>query len=184
MHVKSWVMSALIAALWWPLGLLAQPHPDEPMSIKANVVELDEYSGLFTYQGEVQVEQIVGAERIRLQADKLTLHSSDQGVDKIFASGNPVHYQERGGAQAEVDAVGERFEYSRDTAQIVVSGDARVERAGNVLRGERVIYHLEEQKVTVPATKAESGPSRRGVEAVIVPNSGFFEEQSNGSAEK
>ena len=173
--MKKIVAVTVLVSLTWPAMLMAQPNPDVPMYIKANVVEMDEFSGLFTYQGEVRVEQVDGAGITRLQADKLTLHSADDGVDNIVATGDPVKYQERGANQIAVDAVGQRFEYLRATEEIVVSGDARVERAGNVLRGERVVYDLREQKVTVPGANTGETSSRRGVEAVIVPNSSFFE---------
>jgi lipopolysaccharide export system protein LptA len=173
--VKNPLALVLLASLGWPLLLRAQPNAELPVYIKADAAELDERTGVFTYKGGVRIEQVIGTETVLLQADELILHSSNNGIDSIIASGQPVNYEEQHADLSVLQAVGQRFEYSQATQQIVVTGDARIERGGNLLSGERLVYDLQDQKVTVPGLAADPAAAGGKVKTLLLPTSELFE---------
>ena len=148
--------------------LSAQPDAEAALYITADDVMMDEAKGVSVYRGHVMLEQ----EGIRLQAVNMSVYYSDDRVEKIIATGDPVRYHELRSNGRPMTALGERLEYSVMQKQIVMSGNAQVENEGNLLQGHSILYNLTDSTARV---LSDSAGAR--VKTVIEPSSELFKEK-------
>ncbi len=81
----------LIAASVAHPALGLSTDKDQPIYLEADSVEIDEVSGVSTYQGNVIVTQ--GS--LKLWADKMWIHRKNGITEKIVTRGEPTHFRQR-----------------------------------------------------------------------------------------
>ncbi len=135
---------------------------EQPIRIQSDTAERDEKQGLTTYRGQVHMAQ--GS--LRIEADSVTIHSTNNKVTKIVALGNPARYQQlpEQGKQV-VKATGKTIKYFVDSEKLQLIEQASVDQGGSILKGEQIDYDIQSSLMKAGQT---GKPTR--VEMVIQPS--------------
>lgn len=125
---------------------------DQPMTIEADRVELDDAKGISTYHGNVKVTQGT----LVLTGDLMTVHSKGNDVQKVIMLGNPATYRQRpDGKDQDVRAKSERMEYYTDPERVILLKQAEVLQRGDILRSERIEYDVARDHVNAGTSKPD-----------------------------
>lgn len=156
---------ALAALLAGANALAAPPAADRPFYIEADQVVIDDRKGISVYSGSVRLSQ----DGVELRADKITVHSPAQRLERVVAEGNPVHYEQKGGPQGrDTRAEARRVEYDVKSRNLLLLDQAHLWQGQNEFSGERIEYDTRREVVT--ATRSEAEDSR--VRVIIQPEPG------------
>jgi lipopolysaccharide export system protein LptA len=133
----------------------------QPITITADRAEIDERRGTSTYTGNVVLTQ----GDVRMEADRLLVHTKDGDLQSINAEGNPVRYQavRNGGEPLQGNSL--RMRYEADTGILLLLDKAEFWQGPNRFSGERIQYDRKEARVT--AGQGENGGER--VQVTIQP---------------
>jgi len=117
-----------------------------PIDITSDTVEADQKKNSITFKGNVVAKQ----EDTTLYANTMVVHydPDTKKLREIIATGNVKI------VQLERRATGQRATFDQEENKIVLDGDAVVREGENVLRGERVIYYVNEERSVVEGGKA------------------------------
>lgn len=137
------------------MGLLALTSPSWaasadrrlPLSIEADRKHTDYKNGLAIYEGRVILTQ----GQLRLSADKATLRLRDGQLERAMFEGQPVTYEDRDDTGLMIKAVARKMDYQVQDETLTLTGQARIERAGDTLASERIVYHLKSEVVDAGA---------------------------------
>jgi len=113
-----------------------------PVEITAQKLEFDYRKLELTYEGGVMVKQ----GEMTLRADRLRVvlnESGEERVQEIMAKGNVLIQQ------GERVAAGEQAVFDRESDTVVLSDGATLREGANVVKGERVIVYLKEERSVV-----------------------------------
>ncbi len=132
---------------------------EQPIRIQSDTAERNEKNGQTTYSGKVEMTQ--GS--LRIEADRITIHSKGSKVTHIIAMGSPARYQQQPELDKElVKATGNTIQYYIDTEKLHLIEQASVKQGGATLKGERIDYDIQSSIMKAGTTES---PSR--VEMVI-----------------
>jgi lipopolysaccharide export system protein LptA len=150
---RSAYLSILMITLLLPLrGWALSTDRDQPMTIEADRVELDDAKGVSTYHGNVKVTQGT----LVLTGDLMTVHSKGNDVQKVIMLGNPATYRQRpDGKDQDVRAKAERMEYYVDPERVILLKQAEVLQRGDILRSERIEYDVASDQVNAGTSKPD-----------------------------
>jgi lipopolysaccharide export system protein LptA len=127
-----------------------------PIDISSETVEGDQKQNTVTFKGNVIAKQ----ENTTVYANLLviTYDSENKGVKQIVASGNVkvVSLDRR--------ATGQRVIFLQNEKKVILEGDAVIREGENVVRGERVIYYMEEERSVI-----EPGKGGRVTTTIVPP---------------
>lgn len=139
-----------------------------PITVSADSARLDDGKGIATYTGKVELVQ----GETRLNAERVVLFRSADGLNRIEANGNPARYQQPvAEGEGETDAKARNITWSASDKELTFERDAVIEQGGNVFRGDIIHYDTEHRVVTAQGSKdTGEGPGR--VEMVIQPRNG------------
>ena len=134
-------MTALLlaVALLSPAGPTPPKTGPTPVDIRADRLELDQKSGRAHFEGSVEVVQ--GALTLRCVRLKAR-----------YAKGRIVALDAEGEVQLSGDgwtANAARAAWDRAAGRLVLTGDPRIRRGGDTLRGARVLVWPDEERVVV-----------------------------------
>ncbi|NIB41861.1 lipopolysaccharide transport periplasmic protein LptA [Pseudomaricurvus alkylphenolicus] len=118
---------------------------DQPIHISSDRAERNDKQGMTVYSGSVQMDQ--GS--LRILADKVVIHSIDNQVSKIVATGKPAHYQQQPSQEKQlVIATGNTIEYMIDGEKIHLIENASLRQDdGTTMTGKRINYDIKESVV-------------------------------------
>lgn len=142
-------------------GVLAlASDKQQPIHISSDSAERNEKKGVTTYIGAVQMDQGT----LRIMADKVVIHSVNNEISKIIATGKPAEYQQKPSPEKQlVIAKGDTIEYMLDKEKLHLINNASLrQNDGTTMTGKRIDYNMKESLV-----KAE-GQSER-IHMVIQP---------------
>ena len=124
---------------WHATSALAQKADrDMPLNMEADRVTVDDSNQTSTFGGNVQMRQ--GS--MLIEAGKIVITQDKQGYSQVTASGQPAHFrQKRDGTNEFADGYGERIVYDSYAEIAEFIGRARVQREGDDVRGEHIIYN-------------------------------------------
>lgn len=145
-------------------SVLAQPG-NAPITVEADQLEINQKSGVSTYQGDVRLQQ----QTLLLLANHLELHSDQDGVKQAYAEGAPVHLEHRDpetGALTRAEA--SRMEYRLGEGVLELKGNARLWREGEEFSGSHLIYESDTQVVRAFGDK--QGEENGRVRMILQPN--------------
>lgn len=128
-----------MTALLLLAALLAPPPAAEPVDIRADRLELDQKAGRARFEGAVQVVQ--GA--LTLRCATLAARYADGRIVSLTAEGTVQLTGDGWTAEAR------RAEWDRAAGRLVLTGDPRIRRGGDSLRGEKVLVWPDEQRVVI-----------------------------------
>ena len=185
-------LRTLVLALLAPLAWTAAPavafdlDSDTPIRVNADNARLDEGRGIATYTGTVELEQ----GNTRLNADRVVLYRTDDGLSRIEASGTPARYRQPGDSgKGETDARALNIIWSATDDRLTFERNAVIEQNGNLFRGDVIHYDTADRVVTAEGG-ADTGEGSGRVEMVIQPrsadrrtDSSTDEQESDGRSE-
>ncbi|HHH44996.1 MAG TPA: lipopolysaccharide transport periplasmic protein LptA [Gammaproteobacteria bacterium] len=131
---------SLIPASGWALS----SDREQPMLIEADRAELDDTKGISIYRGNVKVTQGT----LVLTGELMTVYNQGNDVEKVIMEGKPATYKQRpDNKDQDVRARAQHMEYFTNPEKIVLTGQAEVDQAGDVLRSERIVYDVPTDRV-------------------------------------
>ncbi|PIV20733.1 MAG: lipopolysaccharide transport periplasmic protein LptA [Deltaproteobacteria bacterium CG_4_8_14_3_um_filter_45_9] len=116
-----------------------------PIDITSDTVEADQKTNTVIFKGNVVAKQ----EDTTLYANTLTI-TYDQNTKKlkeIVAVGNVKV------VQLDRRATGQKATFDQDKNKVVLDGEAVVREGTNVIRGERIIFYVDEERSVVEGGK-------------------------------
>ena len=165
MSAKRTLLRLAAALCCWPLSAAALPEDrHQAIEIQSREAVREEAKGLTVYSGDVTITQ--GS--IRIDADRVTVHSEGSDITRIVCIGRPARYRQ----QPEPDsglviASGNTIQYDLGTDVILLTGNASLEQDEATLSGERIEYDLKQEVIRATGGD-ESGTER--IRMVIPPS--------------
>jgi lipopolysaccharide export system protein LptA len=116
-----------------------------PIDIQSDTVEASQKQNMVTFKGNVVAKQ----EDITLYANMVVVYYSPdtKKLSQILATGN-VRI-----TQLERRATGQKAIFQQDENKVILEGDAVLREGENVIRGERVIYYVDEERSVIEPAK-------------------------------
>ncbi len=138
----------------------------QPIHISSDRAERDEKKGITTYSGSVQMDQ--GS--LRIMADKVVIHSVENEISKIVATGAPATYQQKPSPEKPlVVAKGNTIEYRLNDEQLFLINNASLrQNDGTTLTGKRINYDM---KASVVKAEGNNNTQSDRIHMVIPPKS-------------
>jgi lipopolysaccharide export system protein LptA len=120
---------------------------NKPINIDSDTVEANQKQNTITFAGNVVAKQ----EDVTLYANTLVVHyqseNENRKIKEIIASGNVKI------VQLDRRATSRKATFYQDENKVVLDGDAVVRDGENVIRGDRVIYYVNEERSIVEGGK-------------------------------
>jgi lipopolysaccharide export system protein LptA len=145
---------------------------DQPISIKAARLEIDQKKGISTYEGSVEMQQ--GS--MIITATRIVVHHKNNEVSRIEADGAPVKIRQRPAPdKEETRAEARRIEYDLKAATLRLTGKAHIWQDGNEFSGETITYDNQRGMVRASGSGAGGGAQTTGeqkkerVEVILQP---------------
>jgi lipopolysaccharide export system protein LptA len=112
-----------------------------PIDITSDTVEANQKQNVVTFKGNVVAKQ----ENVTLSANMLAIYYDPvtKGIKTVVATGNVKI------VQLERRATGQKATFHQDENKVVLDGEAVIREGENVIRGERVIYYVDEERSVV-----------------------------------
>lgn len=116
-----------------------------PIDISSDTVEANHKQNIFTFAGNVIAKQ----EDVTLYANSLVVYYDPETkrIKEVIASGNVKI------VQLERRATSQKATFHQSENKVILDGDAVVREGPNVIRGERVIYYVGQERSVVEGGK-------------------------------
>ena len=168
------ILNTAAAALFLaatPAAFALESDSRQPIEIEADQGSLDQAKQTTTFSGNVIIKQ--GSLNIR--AASVTVSRNDKGEQTMQATGAPVQFsQTLDGNKGTVVGQANQVDYASATGVAVLTGNARVQRGGDVASGARITYNMRTEVYTIHGSKAagtKSAAKSGRVSVVIQPSS-------------
>lgn len=139
-------LAGLIGLLLLAGPALAQ-NQKQPINIDANKADYSQQNGVSTYTGNVHMTRA----GLTLTGHKLVVtRINDRGNIKAVLTGSPAHIDKQPDADSKERVTGHasQINYTNSNAQIVLRGDAVVNRGGDEVRGQVITHDLDTDRTT------------------------------------
>jgi len=114
------------------------------ITVEADRAQINEKTGITEYHGAVVIKQGT----LLIEADQVTIYSTDGQTNKIICIGEPAHYQQQPNPEdGLVNAYGNTIEYYLDTETITLIKNASLEQQGSTLKGDHINYDINAELV-------------------------------------
>lgn len=131
---------------------------DQPVSIEADSVDIDETKETAIYQGNVILIQ--GS--INLKAKKVIVYNFQSDNAHIVATGNQVSFSQKPDNSPDlIKGRANKAEYGINSARLELTGKASLVKGKNTFRNDKIIYDREKAVV-------KAGTSAKGKERVKI----------------
>lgn len=115
---------------------------NQKIYIESDSATRHDKTGITVYTGSVKIRQ--GS--MSISADKVTVHTSAQGLSKVICTGSPAVYQQRPKEGDELmTAQGNTIEYQLAQEVLILSGNASVDQDGSEIKGPVINYDLHQE---------------------------------------
>ncbi len=160
-------MLALLSAMT-ATELSALPDDrNQPIQIQAGSADRDAKTGITTYSGNVEIHQ--GS--IRIAADTVVLHSENDELTSMVATGKPATYsQQLSEEDGKVDAQAGQIHYDVPKDLLVLEGNGSLKQNGGSISGEHIEYDVKAENVRARAAENGSSDNSKRITVVIPPN--------------
>ncbi|ASK27465.1 lipopolysaccharide transport periplasmic protein LptA [Neisseria chenwenguii] len=144
---------------------------NQPIQIEADQGSLDQAKQTTTFTGNVIIKQGT----LNINAASVTVSRNDKGQQFMKANGSPVKFsQVLDDNKGTVHGRGSNVEYASSTGLVVLTGNARIERGGDVAEGAVITYNMKTEIYTIAGSKKtgkKSAAKSGRVSVVIQPSS-------------
>lgn len=139
---------------------------DQPITLQAARVEIDQKKGLSTYEGAVELRQ--GS--MSITAARIVVHHKNNRISRIEADGTPVKIRQRpSDGQEETRAEARRMEYDLRAATVRLTGQAHIWQDGNEFSGETILYDSQRGVVRASGSDKQDEQQKERVEVILQP---------------
>lgn len=139
---------------------------DQPISLKADRLEIDQKSGVARYEGDVEMEQ--GS--LRITAARIVIRRKGNEVTQVEAEGTPVKIHQRPAAgREETRAEARRVEYDLKAATVRLTGQAHIWQNGSEFSGETILYDSQHGVVRASGGEQKDDKKKERVEVILQP---------------
>lgn len=115
---------------------LAEDH-SQPISLKAERVEINQTRGVSHYEGAVELQQ--GS--LHIFADRIVVHHKGNEVTRMEANGSPAKIRQRPAPdKEEMRAEARHIDYDLKSATLRLTGQAHIWQDGNEFSGETISF--------------------------------------------
>ncbi len=168
-----------LIGLWPVISAAMSGDKEQPITIEADRVDIDDKKGVSIYQGKVRVTQ--GS--MVMTADTVTTHAvgdkqaKQRELDKIIAVGAPAHFRQlldtkdaKTGKNEEMRGQALRINYFAREERLVLQGGSHIWKEGDEFSGNVIEYDVAQETVKAAMGNGQAGeaPQER-VHAVIQP---------------
>ena len=144
-------------------ALAEKADRSKPINIEADSVNVDDIKKTALYEGHVLLTQGT----LEIRADRIALNQSPQGIITGTATGKPAHFRQKMDASTEyAEGWADTIDYDGQTEKIKLTGQAKLKRGIEELRGNQIIY---ESSTSLFQAKGGAVGSPGRVRAVIRP---------------
>lgn len=151
----------LLSANAWALST----DKDQPVSIEADSVDIDEAKEIAIYRGNVILVQ--GS--INLNAEKVVVYNFQSDDSRIVATGKQVKFSQRPDDSDQlIKGRANKAEYGINSTKLELTGKAVLVKGKNTFKNDKIIY--DRVKAIVKAGTSAQGKER--VKITIGPNTG------------
>lgn len=145
----------LLLGLLSPLSWALSTDKDQPVSIEADSVDIDEATETAVYHGNVILIQ--GS--LNLNASRVVVHNFQSDNARIVATGQQVKFsQQQDDNGLLIKGRANKAEYGINSARLELTGSASLAKGKNTFKNDRIIYDRE--KATVQAGTSAEGKER------------------------
>lgn len=138
---------------------------NKPIEISADNGTLDQQQQVTVWTGNVVVIQGT----LKFTADKVTVSRTPAGDQTMVATGNPVTFRQKlEGKPQYITGRASRVDYNSKTNTVVLTGNAQVEREGDIVKGAVITYNTETEFYSVNGGAGQKKPGR--VTVVLQPS--------------
>lgn len=149
-----------LALLTAPAAQALPTDRDQPIEVTAD--QAVQEGNVVTYTGEVVIVQ--GS--LRIDADKVVVHSDGHRIQRMVATGNRARLQQLPEPDGElVKGRARTITYLQQEELMVLEEEAEVEQEGSIVTGQRIDYEIDTE--VVRAHSSGSGSDR--VQMVLQP---------------
>ncbi len=135
---------------------------EQPISISADHVTIDEKTGNSHYRGNVVLTQ----GDIQILAELITISSKDGKLDLITTEGKPTSFNRS--SEAPIRAQSGKMVYKANDGIITLTGEALLRRGGDEFSSDLIRYYVDDNRVE--ASGNEKKNSR--VHVILQPQTG------------
>ncbi|ENS5743214.1 lipopolysaccharide transport periplasmic protein LptA [Neisseria gonorrhoeae] len=148
-----------------------QSDSRRPIQIEADQGSLDQANQSTTFSGNVIIRQGT----LNISASRVNVTRGGKGGESVRAEGSPVRFnQTLDGGKGTVRGQANNVTYSSAGSTVVLTGNAKVQRGGDVAEGAVITYNTKTEVYTINgSTKsgAKSASKTGRVSVVIQPSS-------------
>ena len=154
-RAKAYIYSTCLLAAIGTITLPASALPDDskqPIRVSSDRAQKDDKKGITIYQGDVKITQ--GS--LTISAEKVTIYSNANNVEKIIAVGKPASFSQKPNIEdGLVVAKASTIEYSIKKETILLLEKASLKQDGSTMKGNKIDYDMRAALV-----KADGGDGR------------------------
>lgn len=155
---------SLLALLSLP-ALAEKADREKPVHLEADNVTLDDIKKISVFEGNVLLIQGT----LVLRADRVEAKQDGEGLQHVLARGNPVSFrQKREGVDEYVEGFASQVGYDNVQSLLTLTGNARLRKGGDEIRGERITYDANTEFYRVVGQPGATTPGGR-VRVIIRP---------------
>ena len=163
-----WMFGYLLSGV---LLLTAPAHAEradktKPVNVEADSVRVEDTKKTAVYEGHVVLTQGT----LMMTADRIDVRQDEQGFSSGDASGKPVYFRQKmEGKEEFAEGWAERILYDGRNDKLQLSGQARLKRGEEELRGSLIVYDARSEYYQA---QGSSNGVRGRVRAVLFPKGG------------
>ena len=148
-----------------------QSDSKQPIQIEADQGSLDQNNQSTTFSGNVIIKQGT----LNIRAGSVTVSRNDKSEQLMKATGSPVKFsQELDGGKGVVNGQANTVTYSSAASLVTLTGNAKVQRGGDVAEGAVITYNTKTEVYTINGSaksSVKSAAKSGRVSVVIQPSS-------------
>lgn len=118
---------------------------NKPIEIEADQGSLDQKNQTTVFTGNVKMRQ--GS--MYMNAGRITAHKDNAGNQTMVATGNLAKFGQQLEKDGMVTGQGNQINYDSLSGIVTVTGNAQVNRAGDMVQGTKIIYNTRTEVYTV-----------------------------------
>jgi lipopolysaccharide export system protein LptA len=156
----------VVLTLFSSTGHAERTDREHPISLEADQLSIDDANKISVFTGDVKLTQGT----LVIRANKVVVTQIEADFKRGVATGQPASFrQKRDGLNEYVEGYGERIEYNSKHATVSLFGQARIQRGGDEVSGDHIIYNADTGVFQATGNGASNESGKGRVHAVIQP---------------
>lgn len=144
------LLAGFCLAMMLSYTALARAGSDTPATattdlvyIRADNMKYDMKSGVSSYTGDVHITH----SGMELSGDTVTVKQQGEEIEHMTVTGNPARYRQTADNGETIVAESLEMTYSTTRNQLILTDNARLEQAGQIVESQRIIYDTAKEVV-------------------------------------